>query len=69
MGVMVEALGLVVVKPEDISVVPGTKNRFGLEILGLFLRTLLWVLGNVRKGSYTALQISPDLHPIPVRGF
>lgn len=35
MCVIVEALGLVVVKPEDISVVPGTKNRFGLEILGM----------------------------------
>ena len=69
MGVVVEALGLVVVKPEDISVVPETKNSFGLEILGMFLRTLLWVLGNVRKGSYTALQISSDLLPIPVRGF
>lgn len=59
MDVMMEALGLVVVRPENISVVLGTQNRFGLGILGMFLMTLLWVLGNVRKGSYR--HCSPDL--------
>lgn len=67
MDVTVDALGLVVVRPENISVVPGTKNRFGLVILGMFLMTLLWVLGNVRKGSYTAFQISSNQFQIPVR--
>lgn len=55
MDVTVEALGLVVVKPENISVVPGTKGRFGLGILGMFLMTLLWVLGKLQKRKLQAL--------------